>query len=71
MVLWKYPIDFGGNEALWYDQRFIPTFFYCYMIVFLLSVSLAEAFILTEFYVLEKLKNTMNDNEIRIKWALI
>ena len=41
------------------------------MIVFLLSVSLAEAFILTEFYVLEKLKNTMNDNEIRIKWALI
>lgn len=32
---------------------------------------LAEAFRLTEFYVLEKLKNTMNDNEIRVKWALI
>ena len=69
MVLWKYPTDFGGNEALWYDQRFIPTFFY--VIVLLLSVSLAEAFRLIEFYVLEKLKNTMNDNEIRIKWALI
>lgn len=56
MVLSKYIIGFllVGSEVLWYDQRFAPPAFYSDTIIFLL----AEAVRLTQFYVLEKVKDT-------------
>lgn len=62
MVLFKYVLNFGGDEVLLYDQRFSPKA--CNVIVFFLHLSLAEAFKFAQFYVLGWNKNNIGFDSV-------